>query len=107
MKISWLTLTDELYQMKWRGKKPDVDSKLEQRVKEEISKKDFSQKPWEDKLKARNEVIRRHYIEVARKAAQAAKNSTEKPQQKAFEDIAKSLDTYAKKCLLKHQGMFL
>ena len=33
----------ELYQMKRRGKKPEVDSKLEKRVKEEVSKKDFNQ----------------------------------------------------------------
>jgi hypothetical protein len=86
----------ELYQMKRRGKKPDVDSKLEKRVKEEVSEKDFNKKPWEDKMKARNQLIRKRYIEAARKAAQAAKNSKEKPQKKAFEHIAKSLDSYAK-----------
>ncbi len=82
--------------MKLRGKKLEVDSKLEQRVKEEISQSDFKQKPWEAKMKARNEVIRRRYIEAARKAAQAAKTNVENPQKIALENIAKSLDTYAK-----------
>ncbi len=86
----------ELYQMKRRGKKPDVDGQLEDRVKEEVTKKDFNQKPWENMMKNRNEVVRRRYIEAAGKAAQAANKNSGNQQGKAFEAIAKSLNTYAK-----------
>ncbi|CAM4381192.1 MAG: hypothetical protein LEGION0398_MBIBDBAK_01085 [Legionellaceae bacterium] len=84
------------YRMNQRGKKPLSDLKLEQKIKVEIKQENPKAKAWEDKMLTRNQVIRRRYIEEARKAGRAHGYATDEAKKNMLKDVALSLDKYAR-----------